>query len=151
MLEAIKDLNLHSATLTRQTSPRWLSPELLKGGVVPDFPADTWAFSMVMLEVFTGDHPFPQIRREAQLFWVVGKNGLRPTRPTGTQRGAQWVSDDVWEFLQKCWVTEPSERPPMKEVADMVKQFQAAYVPPALPASGAYTVRAPLGRDLDEF
>lgn len=102
------------ATLTRQPSPRWMSPELMNEVTPPTNESDVWSFGMVMLEVFTGKPPFCEYRRNEQVLLQVASRGLRPTRPTPEE--TKLISDDCWKLMQDCWETEPADRPNMKDV-----------------------------------
>ena len=42
--------------------------------------------------------------------------GEPPQKPSG-------VDDDVWEFLRKCWNSDPKERPSIAEVRGAFSQF----------------------------
>jgi hypothetical protein len=132
MLDATKDRNLHAATVTRQPSQRWIAPELLSGPKVYDFPCDTWSFAMLMIELFTRQHPYPEYRRDIQVLHVV-LSGQQPERPVDNKVGSEWVSDAVWELMENCWEMVPAKRPDMAEVRDRVAEAKVAYVKPPPP------------------
>ena len=54
----------------------------------------------------TGEQPFPGAVDGVIIFNVV--TGERPVRPPGSDK---WVSDDVWNFVSRCWSPSWDGRP----------------------------------------
>lgn len=109
-------------TFTRQSSQRWSAPELGEMNAVPTYEADVWAFGMVMIEVFTGKHPFATIDRESCVQTHVCIRGGRPERPDD-----ELVTDEVWQLMQDCWKTDPKERPAFEEIHRRLAQAQEVH------------------------
>ena len=57
-------------------------------------------------QVITGEQPFPQAHAGMILYKVVA--GERPDRPPGPN---EWLSDDIWNFISRCWSQSWSDRP----------------------------------------
>ena len=57
-------------------------------------------------QVTTGEQPFPGAKDGVIIYNVV--SGERPSRPSGTNK---WVSDDVWNFISRCWSPSWDGRP----------------------------------------
>ena len=105
---------------------RWMSPELLdpdrfgfkdKG---PTQESDCYALGMVILEVLTGQAPFPHCTGLIFVRKVV--EGEHPERP----RGAEFT-DDLWGTLEQCWSPQPKIRPTVEVVLERLKQGSAAW------------------------
>ena len=108
---------------------RYMAPELLKPegfGMENDNPtekSDVYAFGLVTyqvsvmyyistmvidcnVQVVTGEQPFPGAKEDVIICCVVA--GERPSRPPGPN---EWVSDDVWNFIARCWSPTWDGRP----------------------------------------
>ena len=87
----------------------WMSPELLAlemFGLQEDHPtkeSDCYALGMVIYEVLSGHAPWFGYRHFAAMRMVL--DGERPKRPQGA-----WFTDSIWEMLELCWKSQPSER-----------------------------------------
>ncbi|KAG6896645.1 hypothetical protein C0992_006943, partial [Termitomyces sp. T32_za158] len=108
-LSQIQDQVSSSMHITRTSTDRvggtvrWMAPELLMGKTL-NKPADIYSFALLAWEFFTdGAVPFKSIVNMAQFRAVVVK-GERPKRP-------YQMNDKVWLLVEKCWKTDPSERP----------------------------------------
>ena len=81
---------------------RWMSPELLdperfgSTNARPTKESDCYALGMVILEVLTGQAPFPCCNTLTVMRKIV--EGERPDRPQG--REAMWFTDDLWGLLK---------------------------------------------------
>lgn len=56
--------------------------------------------------MLTGQQPFPGAKDGVIIYNVV--IGERPTRPVVPN---EWVSDDIWNFISRCWSPSPDGRP----------------------------------------
>ncbi|KAF9256325.1 kinase-like protein [Marasmius fiardii PR-910] len=83
---------------------RWLAPELLYGGRSTK-ESDIYAFSCVCYEIFTGLHPFPEIKLEATVVYhvVQGKHSSRP-------QNAPELHEYMWTIMETCWNSDSSCR-----------------------------------------
>ena len=119
-------------TKTMAGSWRWMAPELfneIEGQPNPRVTAasDTYSFSMTVIEVspslasissalltilqiFTGSMPFADVRNDALVVHHV-LGGKRPKRET-----CQEIDQNLWNILQSCWNTDPTQRPSMSTV-----------------------------------
>jgi len=94
---------------------RWKAPEQMTEHLIPEgcyvprvtMASDVWAFSMTVIEVITGSIPFSDIKSDARAIFYVMTGG----RPRWDRRMA--ISDDIWAMLERCWSTEPKQRPSM--------------------------------------
>ena len=110
---------------------RWMSPELFdpeQFGLKDNRrtqESDCYALAMVILEVLTGQVPFPRYDG----FIVVRKvmKGERPERPQGP--GAGWFTDDLWEILERCWSPDSGIRPAVEVVFECLEWSSLAWHP----------------------
>jgi len=58
------------------------------------------------IQVITGQQPFPGARDGVIIYSVV--TGERPNRPLAPN---EWVSDDIWDFISRCWSPSWDSRP----------------------------------------
>lgn len=110
---------------------RWMSPELID----PDQfgfqncrrtkESDCYALGMVVLEVLTGQAPFPRYTGLTVMKRVV--DGERPGRPQGAR--AAWFTDSLWETLEQCWSPRPKDRPTVGAVLGCLERVSTAWQP----------------------
>ncbi|KAL5500984.1 hypothetical protein ACEPAH_9371 [Sanghuangporus vaninii] len=111
-------------------SARWQAPELLypsrfgKDSTRPTSKSDVYAFSCVCFEIFSGKIPFADLN-DGAVVTEVAVNDKRPEWPE-QNRG---LSDNMWGLMQRCWETQPVDRPDMSvvvatlEAADLHKKL----------------------------
>ena len=93
---------------------KWQAPEVLTNlSLRASKAADVYAFAMLAVEVFTGNHPFPETKRINKVLEAI-LAGERPLRPIG-------IPDDVLELVGECWVEDSEARP---EIGDVVKRLE---------------------------
>ncbi|KAF9646884.1 kinase-like protein [Thelephora ganbajun] len=104
---------------------RWRAPELLalstkakdKGKVKfprPTKKSDTYSLAMVVIEIFTREHPFHPHRDEQVIILLA--QGSRPDRPVHPQ-----FIPEMWSLTRKCWKKNPKERPDIPEVLEKLE------------------------------
>lgn len=79
------------------------------------FQTDVWSFGMLCLEIMTGEKPFRNCRRVANVieYLVAKRLPERPTEDIVVMRG---LDTRLWDVLLACWRWEPLERPNMLEI-----------------------------------
>lgn len=113
-----------SATLTAAGSARWLAPELIEGSSSsPTFFADIYSFAMAILELLTGKHPFSEVKRDASVIHRIVVLKRMPQRPDFPEV-AMWLTDELWDLMQHCWVSEATARPSMKFVSARISSIE---------------------------
>ncbi|KAK4431815.1 Serine/threonine-protein kinase CTR1 [Sesamum alatum] len=105
----------------RGTLP-WMAPELLNGSSsLVSEKVDVFSFGIVMWELLTGEEPYADLHYGAIIGGIVS-NTLRPPVPE--------TCDPDWRALmERCWSSEPSERPNFTEIANELRAM-AAKLPP---------------------
>jgi serine/threonine protein kinase len=111
-----------SATLTAGGSARWLAPELIEGKA-PTMEADTYSYAMAILELLTGKHPFADCKRDAAVIYGIIVLKKTPVRPEEKET-SRWLSDALWDLMQRCWHKDAASRPSMREVASSISQLE---------------------------
>ena len=107
---------------------RWMSPELLHPEHFnltdsrPTKESDCYALGMVILEVLSGEVPFPRCNKFAVMLKVV--EGKRPERPDGA-----WFTNDLWRTLEQCWSSQPKDRPTAETVLECLSRVSVAWQP----------------------
>ncbi|THU92125.1 kinase-like protein, partial [Dendrothele bispora CBS 962.96] len=101
-------------------STRWLAPELMNP---PTDPASTeggrskkrdiYAFGCTVIEVLTGQPPFPECKMDIHVMMQVLRDN-RPPRP-------QECPEDLWTLIQQCWSDRPTDRPRANELFKRLK------------------------------
>ena len=110
-----------SSSLAPGGTTRWMSPERLdpiRFGVKDGRPtreSDCYALGMVILEVLSGEVPFTRDFNELMVMQKVLEGG-RPRRPKGAE--GVWFTDELWETLQRCWLSRPTDRPTVEGVLE---------------------------------
>ena len=120
-----------SSSLKNAGTTRWMSPELLDPDQFgfkdsrPTKESDCYALGMVILEVLTGQAPFPRYISLIVMRKVV--DGERPERPSGPE--AVWFTDDLWGMLEECWSPKLELRPTVEAVLERLEGCSTAWQP----------------------
>ncbi|KAF8588120.1 kinase-like protein [Ramaria rubella] len=86
---------------------RWGAPEVIRRGPHRITPAsDVFSFARTVVEVMTGKHPFYYLADDAEVVLTV----LRGVLP---RRAPVFGEDGLWQFLERCWLEDPAQRPSM--------------------------------------
>ncbi|GKV18233.1 hypothetical protein SLEP1_g28645 [Rubroshorea leprosula] len=102
----------------RGTLP-WMAPELLSGksNMVSE-KIDVYSFGIVMWELLTGEEPYADMHCASIIGGIVN-NTLRPKIPS-------WCDPEWKALMEKCWASDPSERPSFSEISQKLRNMAAA-------------------------
>ncbi|KAI6158414.1 kinase-like domain-containing protein [Pisolithus thermaeus] len=119
----LSTLNVSSFKMTvdaiRGGSYHWMAPELLDD-CAASMESDVWAFGMTALELFTGEVPFPNCRHPANVLGGLIQGRL-PPQPT--EESTQFrLTDAWWEICTSCWRRDPSSRPTVRIIVEMIRR-----------------------------
>ncbi|XP_046352280.2 proto-oncogene tyrosine-protein kinase receptor Ret-like [Haliotis rufescens] len=90
---------------------KWMAPESLYAQIYTT-KSDIWSFGVLLWEMITlGASPYPGIAPE-RLFSLL-RTGYRMDRPED-------CPEEVYAIMQKCWKSEPEERPTFHKLADIL-------------------------------
>lgn len=104
-------------TLSKSASSRWMAPELIhEDNVELTFACDVWSFGMTMLELFTMDRPWAELKREAHVHRAMG-DGDKPARP----KSCHGLTDHIWTVMVECWERHAINRPAMGTVTSNIQ------------------------------
>ena len=107
--------------LTSTSAIRWYGPEFTKGDdAAPTMATDVFAFGMSILELLTMKPPYSHLKRDLSVIQDLVQ-GLLPPRPEEPE-AVPWVSDELWETLNKCWKWNPGERLLAEELSLCLEQ-----------------------------
>ncbi|CAE6535007.1 unnamed protein product [Rhizoctonia solani] len=120
VMSEASSLTFSESSNTRSGSIRWVAPEML----VAETPkrtkeSDVYALGMTMLEVFTGEVPYPNCRADFSVLTTVTR-GTLPTRPTDRLKDDE-QGNLVWELLLRCWSRDVGERPSAGQVVNALQ------------------------------
>ena len=133
LLTIVSGSTYHTSSSTPKSAgtTRWMGPELLDpvrfgpedGRATKE--SDCYALAMVILEVLSGNPPFPGDSNVIVITKVI--NGERPGRPQGKEE--VWFSNDLWEILEQCWLPQPKRRPAIDVVLQCLEQGSKVWQP----------------------
>ena len=107
--------------LTNTSAVRWHAPELSDGDdTTPTMASDIFAFGMSVLELLTMKPPYSHRRRDISVVQDL-LQGVLPPRPEEPE-AVPWMSNELWETLNRCWKWNPEERMPVKELSPCLEQ-----------------------------
>ncbi|KAH3666724.1 hypothetical protein WICMUC_005541 [Wickerhamomyces mucosus] len=89
-----------------QGSVYWMAPEVVKQ-IVTTTKADIWSVGCLIIEMFTGKHPFPNFSQMQAIFKIGTHN--TPEIPS-------WCTNDAKSFLKKTFILDYKMRPSAKEL-----------------------------------
>jgi len=106
------------ATYAHGYITRWTPPEILGGSNQCTREADIFSFGMVVIEVFTGKHPFSEFNTPSAIMKVMARE--RPVHPPGTEK-LGFVTQ-IWDMTVNCWRHDPADRPTTAAVVKFLRE-----------------------------
>ncbi|KAJ7946316.1 Protein kinase-like [Quillaja saponaria] len=97
----VEDEVLNSDWSTAGT-PMFMAPEVARGEQ-QGFPADVWALGCTVVEMVTGQAPWPDVADPVSTLYRIGFSGEVPKIPS-------FMSKQGKDFLSKCLIKNPDER-----------------------------------------
>lgn len=92
-----------------QGSAFWMAPEVVRQHGGATVKADIWSFGCLLIELYTGTHPFPQLS-QMQAIFKLG-NHMRPEIPKDLSPSAE-------DFLLKTLTVDIAARPTARELLE---------------------------------
>ncbi|KDQ18586.1 hypothetical protein BOTBODRAFT_516044 [Botryobasidium botryosum FD-172 SS1] len=109
-----------SSSFHKAGNVRWMALELLVvEGSVRVTNTDVFSFGRLILEVLSGEKPFPNLGRHQVVFAIV--RGDTPERPTDERAIARGFDDNMWALVRDCCHVEPDLRPTMSAVLSRLR------------------------------
>lgn len=97
----------HSHRPSLQGSVFWMAPEVVKQTSYTR-KADIWSLGCLVVEMFTGSHPYPDCS-QLQAIFKIGNSKASPTLPEN-------ASDEAKAFLQQTFEVDHTKRPSADEL-----------------------------------
>ncbi|KAK8835279.1 hypothetical protein M9Y10_026482 [Tritrichomonas musculus] len=97
---------------TFKGSPVYMAPEVIMDEEY-NYKTDVYSYSIIFYEVFSGKSPYTGYKSIYRLLDDV-KNGKRPNLN-------HIVNEDIKNFLNRCWSSNPTERPTFAEIVEQMK------------------------------
>lgn len=107
-----------STAMKGRGTTRFQAPELM-ADESRTAAADMYAFAMLIVEVLTGEHPFPHITIESAVIYAVAFHHIRPPRVPISSQGRDLTP--LWDIATRCWDTVADQRPSAAEITDEMK------------------------------
>ncbi|KAG2108006.1 kinase-like domain-containing protein [Suillus discolor] len=101
-----------TGSYTVTAAARWMAPELVMDDAKPSIHSDMYSFGSIMNYVISGELPFPS----EQIPYLAIFRGEAPC--TGR---ANDVSQEHWNFIQRCWGRIASSRPSAEEACELLR------------------------------
>jgi serine/threonine protein kinase len=105
----------------------WRAPEVLRSVEKKGRPAsletiwtekvDIYSYGMTCYEILTGRMPFSHIKGLKSTDYGIVLEGGRPPLP-------DYIPEWIQEVVQKCWHSEPSQRPTFNEIINLLHSRQ---------------------------
>ncbi|KAF8331185.1 kinase-like domain-containing protein [Amanita rubescens] len=113
--------NLITQTGGQSDGYRWSPPEVFEMQAAVSAKGDIYSFGMTILELFTHEMPYSDVKKNNQLIFKKGRGEL-PNRPVDDRVVKRGLDDNMWKLLCRCWSRWPNDRPP---IGDLVKQLDS--------------------------
>ncbi|KAG1784781.1 kinase-like domain-containing protein [Suillus plorans] len=109
-----------SWTSTLKGNMRWMAPELLEeqedgSQVRPSEQSDMYSFGGIMLQVLTNKAPYYHLTNDAAIILCIAKSQT-PSRSRYPE-----LPERYWQFIEKCWSTDPRDRPSTEGADVMIR------------------------------
>ncbi|KAF9780780.1 kinase-like domain-containing protein [Thelephora terrestris] len=120
-------------------SPELLDPEKFNfKDNRPTKSSDCYALGMTVYEVLSGRLPFYHYE-DCTSYFIIAKvlDGAHPQRPQGAE--GTWFINAVWSILERCWATNPADRPKVKDVRRCMEKNARSWIPARQVTTGSAT------------
>ncbi|RHZ76496.1 hypothetical protein Glove_197g47 [Diversispora epigaea] len=97
-----------NSNMSLQGTIFWMAPEVFTAGY--SAKVDIWSLGCVVLEMFAGERPWPNLSDLAAIFKLGSEKKSPPIREDIV------MSDNARDFLNKCFIIEPNDRPTAKQL-----------------------------------
>ncbi|KAF8178966.1 kinase-like domain-containing protein [Mycena galopus ATCC 62051] len=115
---------------------RWCAPEICIGQGVFTLGSDVYAYGMTVLEIFTHEQPYNNIKNTTEVV-IRSAKGEHPPQPTDPKVVRRGLDDQMWALLSLCWITDPSLRPTIQQVLEGLETGEPIKLPSGASSSEA--------------
>ncbi|KAK0449334.1 kinase-like domain-containing protein [Armillaria borealis] len=106
---------------------RWLAPEYMDSTLFNQSyltARDVYAYGCTVVEIFTGEPPFSNIKNDAGVIHEVLIKQSRPPRPPSNI----FPDDGLWELVIACLSTMSSQRPNVAKISEILARLQTPFL-----------------------
>ena len=97
----------------------WMAPEVMRNNY--GFPADVYSFGMILYELVTCRVPWSNAGYA--FTHHIMQAVLRGERPEVTESDLITAPEDFLNLMQRCWQTDPKERPTFEAIVVALKEI----------------------------
>ncbi|KAF8736279.1 hypothetical protein AX14_000540 [Amanita brunnescens Koide BX004] len=115
--------NLITQTTGESDSCRWRAPEVFEEQAAVSARCDIYSFGMTILELFTHEIPYAEIKKFLQVVYKKKEMDGVPSRPLDPRVIERGLDDRMWELLLLCWSYDPEDRPLIDELVTQLSQL----------------------------
>ncbi|KDQ18665.1 hypothetical protein BOTBODRAFT_103908, partial [Botryobasidium botryosum FD-172 SS1] len=120
-------------TMAYHANFRWGAPEVLLLGMPRTPASDIFSLGRLMVELLTGEIPFPGLADQAIILHL---DTGRYERPANSDAMACGLDDEMWALILKCWNRDPPKRPTAAQVVErLLRMPEPASVHPSWEAT----------------
>ncbi|CAG77987.2 YALI0F08855p [Yarrowia lipolytica CLIB122] len=114
-----RDIYSNDAEMSMQGTIFWMAPEVIHNVIHNEkqgysAKVDIWSLGCVVLEMFAGRRPWSNDEAIGAMY-KLGNSRLAPPIPEDTKT---FVSEDAKDFLDKCFIIDPEQRPTAQQLLD---------------------------------
>ncbi|KAG1799346.1 kinase-like domain-containing protein [Suillus plorans] len=103
----------HTGSYPVTAAARWMAPELAMDDATPSIHSDMYSFGSIMNYVISGELPFASEQKSP---YPAIFRGEAPCTGRGNN-----VSQEHWDFIQRCWGHIASSRPSAEEACEFLR------------------------------
>ncbi|KDQ08669.1 hypothetical protein BOTBODRAFT_165600 [Botryobasidium botryosum FD-172 SS1] len=107
-----------SITMAYHANFRWGAPEVILEDMHRTPASDIFTLGRLMVELLTGDIPFPGLVDQRIILHLATG---RYDRPVDSDAIACGLDDDMWTLILECWDQDPSKRPSASQVVERLR------------------------------
>ncbi|KDQ06581.1 hypothetical protein BOTBODRAFT_246069 [Botryobasidium botryosum FD-172 SS1] len=108
-------------TMAYHANFRWGAPEVLLDAMCRTPASDIYSLGRLMVELLTGEIPFPHLPDCAIIQHVEAGTYDRP--PKDSDAAARGLDDDMWGLILECWDQDPLKRPSASQVVERLRRM----------------------------
>ncbi|KAG8842589.1 hypothetical protein FRB96_005250 [Tulasnella sp. 330] len=101
-----------------QSALRWWAPETQTHQIL-SVHTDVYSWGMTVLEIISGVQPYHTIKSIGKLVNMIIQS-VTPRRED-YEMSVLLRDDQLWDWLESCWVGDPEKRPPMDLIIEKLK------------------------------